>query len=81
MECKGAKIRDLINKNQLIGPISMVLEKISLQKANNLNEQEIQQQKNGKENCEHFNYENEFDFASFINSQENQENPNFLFYD
>ena len=76
LDCKREEIRDLINENKIIGPVSKTLEKLSQNLSQNQSNQ-AENTSNNEEPCDKKNYQNRFEFEEFINCQ--QESPNFIF--
>ena len=79
MNCKRERIRDLINRNLLSGPISLVLEKISQKCDHDRKPQEETRSMKQEETCDDFNSHNGQDFEKFINFE--QESPILSYFD
>lgn len=79
MNCKRERIRDLINRNLLSGPISLVLERVSQKLLMSCKPQEETISLKEEETCDDFNSHDGQDFEKFINFQ--QECPILSYFD
>lgn len=76
MNCNSVKIRELINKNMIIGPITLTFEKIS--KKMEAAQQEMNEI-NSKKNSDHGSCWRESNLEKFINFKPNS--PSFIYLD